>query len=213
MSASSCGRCTTGQYLCPSDQTTCVNSAADYDTCPAMAGTHFDTSLSVEQRLDYLVAKVPLADQIAQLRNTAPELAAFGIPEYQWLNDDQHGVARTPARATVFPNGCALGATFSKETLREVGRIVGQEARGLHNGFLDSDPVGRQMKCNGCSLTLYAPNLNLVRDPRWGRAQEGTPALPRKPALAARLHQRPINVHAFACLHACHHKCSRRIRS
>ena len=47
-----------------------------------------------------------------------------------------------------------------------------QEARGLHNGFLDSDPGGRQMKCNGCSLTLYAPNLNLARDPRWGRVQE-----------------------------------------
>ena len=51
-------------------------------------------------------------------------------------------------------------------------RRPGQEARGLHNGFLASDPDGRQMGCNGCSLTMYAPNLNLVRDPRWGRAQE-----------------------------------------
>ena len=130
MSATTCGRCSAGQYLCPSDQKTCVADAAASASCPAMAGTHLAASLSVEQRLDYLVAHVPLADQIAQLRNTAPELTAFGIPSYQWLNDDQHGVARTPARATVFPNGCALGATFSAATLHSVGRVIGEEARG-----------------------------------------------------------------------------------
>ena len=96
----------------------------------------------------------------------------MGIPKYQWLNDDQHGVARTTANATVFPNGCGLGATWSPGTLYDVGRIVGSEARGLHNGFLAADPSGREMNCNGCGLTMYAPNLNLVRDPRWGRAQE-----------------------------------------
>ena len=72
MSNTTCGRCKAGQYLCPSDLTTCVSSAAAYVSCPGMTGTHFDASLSVEERLDYLVAKVPLADQINQLRNTAP---------------------------------------------------------------------------------------------------------------------------------------------
>jgi beta-glucosidase len=81
-------------------------------------------------------------------------------------------VARTPAHATVFANGVGLGATFSHETIHAVGAVVGEEARGLHNGFLASDPDNRQMGCNGCSLTMYAPNLNLIRDPRWGRAQE-----------------------------------------
>jgi len=90
---------------------------------------------------------------------------------YQWLNDDEHGVARTPARATAFPSGCGLGATWSADILLEVGRVIGQEARGLHNGFLRTDP-SRSMHCNGCGITLYAPNINLVRDPRWGRAQE-----------------------------------------
>ena len=171
MSNTTCGRCAAGHYLCPSDQTTCVASAAAYADCPGMAGTHLDASLSAEQRLDYLVAHVPLADQIAQLQNRAPELVTFGIPAYQWLNDDQHGVGRAPARATVFPNGCGLGATWSPATLHEVGRVVGEEARGLHNGFLAADSA-RSLDCNGCGLTLYAPNLNLVRDPRWGRAQE-----------------------------------------
>ena len=171
MTTNGCGNgCTAGQYVCPSDHRTCVDSAADYAKCPGMTGTHLDASLGVEQRLDFLVNHTTLEEQIAQLTNTAPEIARLGIPSYQWLNDDQHGVARTPARATVFPNGAGLGATGSATTLHEVGRVVGTEARGLHRGFLDADP-SRSMGCNGCSLTMYAPNLNLVRDPRWGRAQ------------------------------------------
>jgi len=175
MSSHWCGAksgCKRGQYLCPSDSRTCVDSAADYAKCPGIKGTHLDWTLGTEARLDFLVAHTSLSAQIGQLHNTAPELLELGVPEYQWLNDDQHGVARTPARATVFPNGVGLGATFSHATLRAVGAVVGREARGLHNGFLASDPRRRQMTCNGCGLTLYAPNLNLVRDPRWGRAQE-----------------------------------------
>ena len=166
MSSFWCGSnsaCKTGQYLCPSDSKTCVDTAADYVKCPGIKGTHFDWTLDTEARLDYLVAHANLTTQISQLQNTAPEMLDLGIPEYQWLNDDQHGVARTPAHATVFPNGVGLGATFAHNTLRSVGFVVGNEARGLHNGFLRTDPTGREMKCNGCSLTMYAPNLNLVR--------------------------------------------------
>lgn len=175
MSTRWCGAksaCKPGQYLCPSDSMTCVDTAADYVHCPGFKGTHLDWTLDAEARLDYLVAHANLSVQISQLQNTAPEMVELGIPAFQWLNDDQHGVARTPARATVFPNGVALGATFSHQTLRAVGGVIGSEARGLHNGFLASDPTGRQMRCNGCGMTIYAPNLNLVRDPRWGRAQE-----------------------------------------
>ena len=74
------------------------------------------------------------------------------------------------------PNGCALGATWSKKTLHDVGAVIGLEARGLHYGFLHVTPEGgynaRTPDCNGCGISLYAPNLNLVKDPRWGRAQE-----------------------------------------
>jgi beta-glucosidase len=166
MSLTTCGRCPSGWYLCPSDLVTCVPDSASYTKCPGLAGTHLDASLDVDKRLAYLISKVSLEDQIAQLRNTAPEIAHMGIPSYQWLNDDQHGVARAPQRATVFPNGCALGATFSKRTLKDVGRVIGTEARGLHNFNLAVDPGGRNQHCNGCGITLYAPNLNLVRDPR-----------------------------------------------
>lgn len=172
MSSRSCGGgCKPGQYVCPSDQKSCV-APADYSKCPGMKGTHLDSSLDIEKRLDYIVQHTNLTEQIGQLQNTAPEIYSLGIPEYQWLNDDQHGVARTPAHATVFANGVGLGAGFSHETIHAVGAVVGAEARGLHNGFLASDPDNRQMGCNGCSLTMYAPNLNLIRDVRWGRAQE-----------------------------------------
>ena len=164
-----CGRCKAGEYLCPSDQHTCVASAEAYTTCPGLAGTHLDVSLPIKSRLDYLVKHTNVTIQAAQLTNTAPAIPQLGVPAYQWLNDDQHGVARTVARATVFPNGCALGATWSTTTLRNVGEAIGNEARGLHNGFLHNGttngPPGtdpRQPQCNGCGITLYAPNINLV---------------------------------------------------
>ena len=125
MSKRSCGTCQPGQYVCPSDQKTCVDSAADYSKCPGLRGTHLDATLDIEKRLDYIVAHVNLSEQIQQLQNRAPEIFELGIAEYQWLNDDQHGVARTPAHATVFANGVGLGAGFSHETIHAVGAVVG----------------------------------------------------------------------------------------
>ena len=169
-----CGNCPSANmssYLCPLDGKTCVVGFNALLSCPGFKGSHYDSTLSEDERLDYLVSKTSLDEKIQQLQNTAPAILSLGIPAYQWLNDDQHGVARTPANATVFPNGVGLGATWSKETISLVGGVVGREARGLHNGFLASDPQ-RSMSCNGCSITAYAPNLNLAHDPRWGRTQE-----------------------------------------
>ena len=185
MDIKDCGSCESSglpnnnqqQYVCPfimdgSSKKTCVSGAANYTNCPGLKGTHLDHTLSETARLDYLSSKTTLDEKILQMTNAAPELYSLGIPEYNWLNDDQHGVARTTANATVFPNGVGLGATFDTDLIKQVGFVIGNEARGLHNGFLASDPSGRSMGCNGCGMTMYAPNLNLVRDPRWGRAQE-----------------------------------------
>ena len=161
-----CGVCSgEGEYLCPSDQRTCVQGPAGYAKCPGMAGTHLDATLPLETRLDFLVKATSLEEQIAQLTNKAPAIERLGIPSYNWLNDDQHGVGRTSHNATVLPNGCGMGATFSKRTIAAAGRVVGTEARGLHNFFLHENG-DRGMDCNGCGITAYAPNLNLVRDPR-----------------------------------------------
>lgn len=167
----SCGHCKRGEYLCPSDQQTCVASADAYKTCPGLKGTHLDWSLSEDERLDYLVHNTTTEEQAAQLTNTAPAIERLGIPAYQWLNDDQHGVGRTDGmmpgpvhrtqpKATILPNGCGLGATWSKQTVAAAGKVLGTEARGLHNGFVHmigghDSPAAQS--CNGCGITLYAP--------------------------------------------------------
>ncbi|XP_065837827.1 uncharacterized protein [Oscarella lobularis] len=163
-----CGRCKQGQYLCPLDQKTCVDLADAYKTCPDIKGTHFDWTMSIDDRLAHLVKTTNITEQIAQLTNDAPAIVHAGIPAYNWLNDDEHGVRQS--HATSFPNGCALGATWSKRTLREVGYAIGMEARGLHNGFVHAGNRGHRV--NGIGITMYSPNMNMVRDPRWGRAQE-----------------------------------------
>ncbi|GMH73110.1 hypothetical protein TL16_g06094 [Triparma laevis f. inornata] len=105
-----------------------------------------DAILTVEERVDYVIAHTSLDEQVAQLSNNAPAIPHLGIPMYQWLNDDVHGVGHAGPNATILPNGCGMGATWSKE-----------EAR---------------LSTNGAGITIYGPNLNLVRDPRWGRGQE-----------------------------------------
>ena len=167
--SSECGPCTKGQYLCPSDQQSCVDSAASYERCPRLNGTHLDHRLGIEQRIDYILAHTTLTEQIGQLTNNAPALTRLGIPSYNWLNDDLHGVGRTSKRATILPNGCGLAATWSTELLHAAGRVLGEEARGIHQEFLAGSDRGQHG--NGKGITVYGPNLNLVRDPRWGRAQ------------------------------------------
>jgi beta-glucosidase len=168
-----CGNsCKSGEYLCPVSAT-CVTGAAGYLGCPGLAGTHLDHTLDVERRLDYLVAHASLEEQAAQLTGQAPALARLGIPSYSWLNDDLHGVAS--GLGTIFPNGCGLGASWDKALLRSVGRAIGEEARGGHNGLVHSGNRGTGgglYDNNGVGLTMYSPNVNLARDPRWGRSQE-----------------------------------------
>jgi beta-glucosidase len=136
--------------------------------CPGLKGTHLDWTMSLEDRLVYLAKAASLEEKIGQMTNDAPAIVHLGIPGYNWLNDDEHGVRES--HSTQFPDGCGLGASWSKKTLHDVGWIVGEEARALHNGFVHSGNRGHHE--NGAGITMYAPNMNLVRDPRWGRAQE-----------------------------------------
>lgn len=163
-----CGLCpTAGQYLCP-DLKTCVRSAAAYIECPGIVGTHLDHTLDVEARIAYLVAHTTLKEQAAQLKNMAPAIARPNImvPAYNYLNDDEHGIKQP--LGTIFPDGPGLGAGFAIDTAAAVGRAIGIEARALHNSLTNKSGFC----CNGVGITAYAPNMNLVKDPRWGRAQE-----------------------------------------
>ena len=170
-----CGNCASGQYSCPLTAD-CAASAAGVAQCPGLAGTHFDVSLPLEKRLDALMAMSwSLPEMISQLTDNATEIPRLGVPAYVWLNDDQHGVKQP--YATAFPNGCSFGAGWDAASMTNVGLALGTEARGVHNSLLDkSAEHGGEgwpgtLK-NGAGLTAYAPNVNLVHDPRWGRANE-----------------------------------------
>ena len=103
------------------------------------------------------------------MTENATDVDRLSIPRYSWLNDDQHGVKQ--ADATAFPNGVSLGATFDAPLLNLLGAAIGTEARGTHNSLTDksAETGGHQWPGtinNGAGITLYAPNINLVHDPR-----------------------------------------------
>ena len=119
--------CGAGEYRCPISNH-CVKGAAGYEECPGLTGTHLDHTLDTETRVTKLLALANLTDQISQLTNAAPALEHVGIPAYNWLSDDEHGVRGWDS--TYFPDGPGLGASFDKALLYEVGEVVGMEARG-----------------------------------------------------------------------------------
>jgi beta-glucosidase len=161
-----CGKCGAGEYLCPS-LTECVT---DVQNCQDLRGTFWDWNLTVEHRVEILVNITTLGEKIQQLQNSAPAIERLYIPAYQWLNDDLHGVNQNDA--TSFPNGCGLGATWAPDTLEEVGSAIGTEARATHHYYVNNGNRAVNPTYNGMGMTIYGPNVNLVRDPRWGRNQE-----------------------------------------
>lgn len=113
-----------------------------------------------------LVDKMTLEEKASQLSYNAPEIKRLGIPEYNWWNEALHGVARAGV-ATSFPQAIALGATFDTELIHEVGEVISTEGRAKYNGY--SAESDRDIYKG---LTFWTPNVNIFRDPRWGRGQE-----------------------------------------
>ena len=105
-------------------------------------------------------------EKIAQLMTSAAELPRLGVPAYDWWSEALHGVARA-GRATVFPQGIALAATFDAPLVREVATAISDEARAKFNLAEKRGERGRYQ-----GLTFFSPNINIFRDPRWGRGQE-----------------------------------------
>ncbi|MBL8551183.1 MAG: glycoside hydrolase family 3 C-terminal domain-containing protein [Hyphomonadaceae bacterium] len=138
-----------------------------------------DVSLSFEARAADLVGRMTLEEKAAQLLNDAPAIPRLGVREYNWWNEGLHGVAGA-GRAAVFPQAIGMAATFDAPLLREVGGVVGIEFRAKHladrHRFGGSDWFG--------GLTVWSPNINIFRDPRWGRGQE---TYGEDPYLTARL--------------------------
>ncbi|GAF01519.1 glycoside hydrolase family 3 C-terminal domain-containing protein [Saccharicrinis fermentans] len=123
-------------------------------------------ALPLEERVDILVSQMTTEEKIGQLLNGAPAIPRLNIPDYDWWNEALHGVARN-GKATVFPQGIALGATFDPELAYRVASAISTEARAKYSV---SQRMGNHSKYTG--LTFWTPNVNIFRDPRWGRGQE-----------------------------------------
>ena len=121
---------------------------------------------SFEERAADLVARMTLEEKVAQLQNDAPAIPRLGVPKYEWWNEALHGVARAGS-ATVFPQAIALAATFDTHLMSEVAQVISDEGRAKHHEFARRDQRHRYH-----GLTFWSPNINIFRDPRWGRGQE-----------------------------------------
>ena len=125
-----------------------------------------DTSLGFEERAAALVSRMTLEEKAAQMQNDSPAIERLGVPEYEWWNEALHGVARAGA-ATVFPQAIGMAATFDVPLMDQVARTISDEARAKHHEALRNGQHGRYQ-----GLTFWSPNINIFRDPRWGRGQE-----------------------------------------
>ena len=137
--------------------------AAAQDPGPA----YKNTELSFDERAHDLVRHMTLEEKVSQLGHTADAVERLGIPEYNWWNEGLHGVARAGV-ATVFPQTIGMAATFDDRLLRRDADAISTEFRAKYNATRGKD--GSSVWYKG--LTVWSPNINIFRDPRWGRGQE-----------------------------------------
>ncbi len=127
---------------------------------------YLDETLTAQERAEALVAEMTIEEMASQLRYDAPAVDRLGIPAYNWWNEGVHGLARSGV-ATMFPQAIGLAAMFDRELTGKAAEITGIEARAKYNEY---SKRGDRDIYKG--LTLWAPNINIFRDPRWGRGHE-----------------------------------------
>jgi beta-glucosidase len=150
------------------------------DASAQSAGTlpYQDPSLPFEQRTQDLVSRMTLDEKAAQMVNTAPAIPRLGVPAYDFWSEGLHGIARS-GYATLFPQAIGMAATFDEPLLGSIGEVVSVEARAKYN-----EAVKHNIHSIYYGLTIWSPNINIFRDPRWGRGQE---TYGEDPFLTARL--------------------------
>ena len=119
-----------------------------------------------EAKIKELISQMTLEEKVSQLFYKSPAIDRLGIPEYNWWNECLHGVARAGV-ATVFPQAIALAATFDDELVERIADAISDEARAKYNEAVKQGNRGQYW-----GLTFWTPNINIFRDPRWGRGQE-----------------------------------------
>jgi len=127
-----------------------------------------NTALSFEKRVDDLVGRLTLEEKVSQMLNSAPPIPRLGIAGHDWWNEVLHGVARTSYKTTVFPQAIAMAANFDRDALCQMADYAALEGRAVYNQAVKEGKEGRKY----VGLTYWTPNVNIFRDPRWGRGQE-----------------------------------------
>ncbi len=125
-----------------------------------------DATQPLDARVKDLVSRLTLEEKVSLLGYNSQAVPRLGIPAYNWWNEGLHGVARA-GEATIFPQAIGMAATFNDELLKQVSTVISTEARAKYNMAIQKD---RHLQYMG--LTFWTPNINIFRDPRWGRGQE-----------------------------------------
>lgn len=146
-------------------------------------------TLSFEKRARNLAARMTLEEKVSQMRNHSPAIGRLGIPSYDWWCEALHGVARA-GTATVFPQAIGLAATFDEGMVETAAEVISTEGRAKYNEFQRKGDRGIYK-----GLTFWSPNVNLFRDPRWGRGQETYGEDPYLTSLLGRAFVRGIQGH------------------
>lgn len=125
-----------------------------------------NSSLPVEKRVNDLIGRLTTDEKISLLLYNSPGVERLGIPQYNWWNEALHGVARA-GRATVFPQAIGMAATFDDSLIQNVANAISDEARAKYNVAIKNNNRSQYL-----GLTFWSPNINIFRDPRWGRGHE-----------------------------------------
>jgi beta-glucosidase len=121
---------------------------------------------SIEERVENLVSQMTIEEKVSQMGNEAPAIRRLGIPQYNWWNEALHGVARAGI-ATVFPQAIGLASTWNPDLIYRMAEVISDEGRAKHH-----EAIRNGVRDLYTGLTFWSPNVNIFRDPRWGRGQE-----------------------------------------
>jgi beta-glucosidase len=144
-------------------------SRSPHDRIPEISTSSIyrDSTKAMDARIDDLVARMSLTERSLQLNHRAPAIPRLGVPAYNYWNESLHGVARNGV-ATVFPQAIAMAATWNEALIHRVGGVIAAEGRSKYYATIRTGDIGRE----NAGLNFWAPNVNIFRDPRWGRGHE-----------------------------------------
>ena len=132
----------------------------------AQTPAYLNQRLPFAQRVNDLVGRMTLEEKVSQMKDVAAPIPRLGVPEYNWWNEALHGVARS-GLGTVFPQAIGFAATWDDSLVYRMATVISDEARAKYQEYLRTDSHKRYQ-----GLTIWSPNINIFRDPRWGRGQE-----------------------------------------